>query len=54
MQLTDEQVLEALEENGHREVAQALADKLEGREQPEQSTDMNSRIRAATGRQEAR
>ena len=49
MQLSDEQVLEALKENGHRDVADALAAKLEP-EGDEAPKDMNQRIRGATGR----
>ena len=49
MKVTDEQVLEALEENGHKDVAQALAEKLreEGDEAP---PNMNAAIRSAAGR----
>ena len=52
MQLTDEQVLEALKENGHRDIAEALAAKLE-QEDGEQPVDMNQRIRSAAGREPA-
>ena len=54
MQLTDEQIHEALEENGHKDVAQALAEKLreEGDEAP--PVDMNAAIRSAAGRESGR
>lgn len=52
MQLSDEQVLEALKENGHDELAEALAAKLEP-EGDEAPKDMNARIRSAAGREPA-
>jgi len=51
MQLTNEQVIAALEELGHRDIAEALAAKLE--EDGEQPKDMNARIRSAAGREPA-
>ncbi len=52
MQVTDEQIHEALKENGHRDVADALAAKLEP-EGDEVPKDMNARIRSAAGREPA-
>ncbi len=52
MQLTNEQVIAALEELGHRDIAEALAAKLE-EEDGEQPKDMNARIRSAAGREPA-
>ena len=52
MQVTDEQIHQALTENGHRDIADALAAKLE-EEDGEQPTDMNARIRSAAGREPA-
>ena len=52
MQLTNEQVIAALEELGHRDIADALAAKLEP-EGDEVPKDMNARIRSAAGREPA-
>ena len=52
MQLSDEQIHEALKENGHRDVAEALIAALE-EEDGEQPKDMNARIRSAAGREPA-
>jgi len=52
MQLTNEQVIAALTENGHRDIAEALAAKL-GEEDDEAPKDMNQRIRSAAGREPA-
>ena len=52
MKVTDEQIHEALKENGHDELAEALAAKLE-EEDGEQPKDMNARIRSAAGREPA-
>jgi len=49
MQLSTEQVLEALAELGHPDIAEALAAKLEP-EGDEAPKDMNQAIRSATGR----
>ncbi len=49
MKVTDEQIHEALKENGHRDLADALAAKLEP-EGDEVPKDMNAAIRGATGR----
>jgi len=49
MQVTDKQLLQALEENKHPEIAKALAAKLEP-EGDEAPKDMNAAIRGATGR----
>lgn len=53
MKLTDEQIIEALAENGHDDEAAALAEKLtaaEGGEESAPSDEMNSKLRAAAGR----
>ena len=50
MQLSDEQILEALKENGHDELAEALAAKLEPEGDEAPPVDMNAAIRGATGR----
>jgi len=52
MKVTDEQIHQALTENGHRDVADALAAKLET-EADEPPKDMNARIRSAAGREPA-
>jgi len=52
MKLTNEQVIAALEELGHPDIAAALAAKLEP-EGDEAPTDMNARIRSAAGREPA-
>jgi hypothetical protein len=53
-QLTDDQIGEALVENGHQDVAEALAAKLDKEKEtgrsPDDGGDMNARIRAAVGR----
>ena len=49
MKVTNEQIHEALTENGHRDIADALAAKLEP-EGDEQPKDMNAAIRSAAGR----
>lgn len=44
--LTDEQLVEALEEAGHEDIAEALAEKLEGKDpEPSPPADMNRLIR---------
>ena len=48
MQLSTEQVLEALAELGHPDIAEALAAKLEP--EGDAPKDMNQAIRSATGR----
>ena len=50
MQLSDEQIHEALKENGHRDVADALAAKLEPEGDEAPKVDMNAAIRGAAGR----
>ena len=52
MKVTDKQIHEALVENEHRDVADALAAKLEP-EGDEAPKDMNQRIRSAAGREPA-
>jgi len=52
MKVTDEQIHEALKENGHDELAASLAAKLEP-EGDEAPKDMNQRIRSAAGREPA-
>jgi len=52
MKVTDKQLAEGLEENGHKDVAEALAAKLEP-EGDEAPKDMNARIRSAAGREPA-
>jgi len=53
MQLSDEQIHEALKENGHRDVADALAAKLGEEDDEAPPKDMNQRIRSAAGREPA-
>jgi hypothetical protein len=48
--LTDQQVREALEANGHKDLAEALAHRLDERE-GEKPPDMNAAIRRAAGRE---
>jgi len=50
MQLTNEQVIAALEELGHRDIAEALAAKLEPEGDEAPKVDMNAAIRGAAGR----
>ena len=50
MQLTNEQVIAALTENGHRDIAEALAAKLEPEGDEAPKVDMNAAIRGAAGR----
>ena len=50
MKVTDEQIIEALAENGHRELADALEQKLGDREASDEPRDMNTTIRRAAGR----
>lgn len=49
MQLTDEQLVDALKENGHDDLAEALAEKLAGRapkgERPSPGPTMHDLIR---------
>ena len=52
MKVTDEQIHQALTENGHADLADALAAKLEP-EGDEAPRDMNARIRSAAGREPA-
>ena len=50
MKLTNEQVHEALKENGHDELTEALAAKLEPEGDEAPKVDMNAAIRGAAGR----
>jgi hypothetical protein len=53
MKVSNEQLVEGLTENGHRDVAELLEAKLEP-EGDEQPRDMNQRIRSAAGREPAK
>jgi hypothetical protein len=52
MKVSDEQLVEGLAENGHPDIAEALAAKLEP-EGDEAPPNMNQRIRSAAGREPA-
>ena len=50
MKVTDEQIHQALTENGHADLADALAAKLEPEGDEAPKVDMNAAIRGAAGR----
>lgn len=49
-QLSNDQLIQGLEENKHPEIAKALAEKLDGEDGEDKPRTMNERIREAGGR----